>query len=165
MWDFGLAEPKYVRYGYNPAFTGTLVTEGGLPVSIFATDMLLFDLDRPREITPNIKVEKVNISVETGGELTLPQTVKYTLDGAEHTANIAWEASGADTSAEGVYGVRGFSTDGRYIIATAVITVAENVAKGAGLTALWISLGAVGVAGAGAGTAVIILIKRKKRNN
>lgn len=165
VWDFGLAEPKYVRYGYNPAFTGTLVTEEGLPVGIFATDMLLFDIDEPREVTPNIKVGKVNISVETGGTLTLPQTVKYTLDGAEHTANIEWQASGADTSAEGVYEVRGFSTDGRYIIATAVITVANKAAKGAGLTALWISLGAVGAAGACAGAATIIFIKRKKRKN
>ena len=127
--------------------------------------MLLFDIDEPREIIPNIKVERVNISVETGGTLTLPQTVKYTLDGDGHTANIAWEASGADTSAEGVYEVRGFSTDGRYIIATAVITVANKAAKGAGLTALWISLGAVGVAGACAGAATTIFIKRKKRKN
>ena len=51
VWNGGISSPKFVRYGYDPAFTGNLFSDDGLPVSIFATDMLLFDGNAERKFS------------------------------------------------------------------------------------------------------------------
>ena len=43
VWDYGIPEPAFIRYGYNPAFTGTVTDGRGVPLGIFATDAFLFD--------------------------------------------------------------------------------------------------------------------------
>lgn len=165
VWDYSMAEPKYVRYGYNPAFTGTLTTENGIPVSIFATDMLLFSADEPRTISSHIVAEKITIEVEKGGKLSLPDTISYTLNGAKYSADIQWETYEINTSEEGEYEIRGFSTEGKFIIATANVKVGSKPPKSANLTALWICLGVAAASGAVGGAVGICFAKKKKRGN
>lgn len=160
VWDYGITEPVYIRYGYNPAFTGTVTDGRGLPLGIFATDMFLFGIDGSRTLDSNVIAETVAVGVEIGGKVTMPEVVTYTLNGEKHTVGVEWELPEIDTSKSGEYAVRGFSTEGKFIVATAKVTVAP--ATGADLTALWIALGAAAVLGVG-GAACAVIIKKKRK--
>jgi sialate O-acetylesterase len=162
VWDYGIPEPAFIRYGYNPAFTGTVTDGRGVPLGIFATDTFLFDLDEPRKITSDVISETVAVAVQTGGRVSLPETVSYILGGEKYSVGVDWALPEIDTAKEGEYIVRGFSTEGRFIVATAKITVSADLGTVADLTALWIALGAVATLGAGGAVCAVIIIKKRK---
>lgn len=163
VWDYGMPEPVCVRYGYNPAFTGTVTDGNGMPLGIFATDAFLFDASEERAIPPHTVCKRIDVSVDVGGKIEMPQTVKYTLYGTEHTANVEWDVPDIDTSYEGVYELRGFSKDGRFIVATATLSVVKK-SDGGNLTALWICLGVTAaLAAAAGGTGIYLHAKKRKK--
>ena len=160
VWNGGVQQPKYVRYGYDRAFSGNLVCGNGLPVSIFSTDLHLLPDDAERQIISPVKAATVEVYADLNGKLKLPANVQVTSGGKTTSARVCWNAYDIDLSKESVYEIKGYTAEGRYLVTTAKITVCKptvNVALTSGL-----SVGGAVVIAGGA-TAAIILIKRKKK--